>query len=108
MDEDVNPLLIEHLRQRAAFGAKKYGIPLRTFDGRNTIQDALEEALDTAVYLTKLRREWDEIADLLEEAASFIAFLGDQLSVYPKEVTTKLNETAARMRRDVERIQPVD
>lgn len=41
---------------RRAFGIAKYGTPLQRENGRNYTRDALEEALDLAVYLRQDRR----------------------------------------------------
>ena len=41
---------------RRAFGIAKYGTPLQRENGRNYTHDALEEALDLAVYLRQDRR----------------------------------------------------
>ena len=45
--------VIADFKARDDFGRKKYGVPLMTEDGRDTLQDAYEEALDLAVYLKK-------------------------------------------------------
>ena len=45
------------LDERDAKGRKTYGGTLFANNGRNAIQDALEEALDLAVYLTQLAIE---------------------------------------------------
>lgn len=50
-------LLIADIKARAAFGLRKYGQPLRGFNGRNTLRDAYEEVLDLAVYLRQLMYE---------------------------------------------------
>ena len=46
MNEDVIPIVHQWIDGRDAEGTIKYGQPLRTFDGRNTDTDAIEEALD--------------------------------------------------------------
>lgn len=50
---DVQQALIRALRERREHGIRKYGQPLMTEDGRDTLRDAWEEALDLACYLTK-------------------------------------------------------
>ena len=45
------------IKARAEEGKKKYGTYLFNHDGRNTYMDAAQEALDLAVYLTKLDNE---------------------------------------------------
>ncbi|MFD7835544.1 hypothetical protein [Streptomyces sp. NPDC059761] len=55
--EPVQERLIEMIKQRRALGIQRYGRPLETFNGRNPLQDAWEEALDLATYLTQLQME---------------------------------------------------
>jgi hypothetical protein len=52
-NENIWDLVIADMRGRDAFGYMKYGRHLKPFDGRRTLQDAYEEALDLAVYLKK-------------------------------------------------------
>ena len=49
--QDVTPALIRDLEERSAVGTHKYGRPLSTFNGRQALQDAYEEALDLTQYL---------------------------------------------------------
>ena len=53
--------LIEMLRARQMVGLERYGKPLTPLDGRNNLQDALEEALDLAAYLAKEKLEREAI-----------------------------------------------
>lgn len=46
-------LVIADMRERDAFGREKYGKPLRAGDGRRTLRDAYQEALDLTVYLRR-------------------------------------------------------
>lgn len=46
-------LVVADMKERDAFGREKYGKPLRAADGRKTLRDAYQEALDLAVYLRK-------------------------------------------------------
>ncbi len=62
MAGSVTDALIEHLRARSEFGQVKYGRYMEPFDGRDTLLDALEEALDLAQYLQKARMERDQLA----------------------------------------------
>lgn len=52
--------LIPDMRARHELGMSRYGVPLRPFNGRNALQDALEEALDLAVYLYQAYLELPE------------------------------------------------
>jgi len=47
------------LRARLALGVRKYGTPLESHNGRDALQDAWEEALDTMVYVMQLKLESD-------------------------------------------------
>lgn len=120
-DEDVIPMTVAFLRERLGaeaepavalimardkFGQAKYGKPLRTFDGRKTLKDRAEEIADDLNYTIKFMDEWGEVAGLLEETAEFIEVIEPQLTCYPEEVIEELRETAARMRRDIDRIEP--
>lgn len=49
--DDVLPELINDLKARAAVGLVEYGFPLQTHNGRDPLNDALQEALDLAMYL---------------------------------------------------------
>lgn len=44
-------LVIEEMRQRDALGRQRYGTPLQPHNGRDSLRDALDEALDLVVYL---------------------------------------------------------
>jgi hypothetical protein len=52
-------LVVRDMHGRDALGMRKYGRPLQPHDGRDTLQDAYEEALDLAVYLRKAMLERD-------------------------------------------------
>jgi hypothetical protein len=49
------------LKARELQGIKTYGTSLQPFNGRNAVQDALEEAMDLVVYLTQLKIEMDHV-----------------------------------------------
>lgn len=50
-------LVIADMRERDQAGRAKYGVPLQAGNGRNSMVDAYQEALDLAVYL---RQEIEE------------------------------------------------
>lgn len=52
-DAEVWPLVLADIDARQKFGLEKYGVPLRTNDGRKSLVDAYQEALDLVVYLRK-------------------------------------------------------
>lgn len=54
MTDPIFDLVIADLRQREAQGAETYGkARMMAGDGRDSLRDAYEEALDLAVYLRK-------------------------------------------------------
>jgi hypothetical protein len=55
--EEVTPLAIDYLKARAEKGAQKYGSRLKTFNGRSSLVDALEESADLFQYLFQKCRE---------------------------------------------------
>lgn len=59
MPNDVFRLLKKDLDARNANGFKTYKKPMTAHDGRDTLQDAFEEALDLVVYLKKMLIERD-------------------------------------------------
>lgn len=111
MSEDVIPMVHAFIDSRNDAGMGTYGKPLTTFDGRNTIRDAQEEAGDLLNYLTKWAAEWPVIANLLDQAADFVGYFE---SLFPGEVdryiqrggapvtADQLVVTAGRMRGDVD------
>lgn len=56
-DVEVWPLVLKDIEARMQFGMAKYGVPLRTNDGRNSLIDAYQESLDQTVYLRKAIEE---------------------------------------------------
>lgn len=52
-DEDIK----RALEARAAAGVKKYGTPLRTHNGRDAREDAVQELLDALMYLAQAEME---------------------------------------------------
>lgn len=49
----VEPWLLALIIERDEMGRRKYGVPLRVWDGRDAVADAMQEALDLAVYLQR-------------------------------------------------------
>ena len=49
--QEVLPHVIKDLEDRVAYGIKEYGHPLETFNGRDALWDAYQEALDLVMYL---------------------------------------------------------
>ena len=53
----MHELVIADLQSRLEVGVKRYGQPLRAFNGRDPLQDLYEELLDACVYLRQLMEE---------------------------------------------------
>lgn len=53
MSDDITDLVIEDIKRRREVGIATYGHSLRAHDGRDSLLDAYEEALDLAQYLKK-------------------------------------------------------
>lgn len=49
--EPITDLLIKDLLERKEFGTRKYGEPLKAFNGRDPLVDAYQELIDLLVYL---------------------------------------------------------
>ena len=54
---DITPLVCRDLELRSEHGVRKYGRPLRAFDGRDGLVDLYDELLDAAVYARKCLHE---------------------------------------------------
>lgn len=52
-------LLVQELNERKKIGIITYGTPLQAFNGRDSLRDALDEALDLCVYLRQAIEERD-------------------------------------------------
>lgn len=56
---EVMPLVVADLLRRSAQGARKYGRPLQTHNGRDALWDLYEELLDAVQYLRQAIEERD-------------------------------------------------
>ena len=54
---NVLPAVIDDLKQRDIVGTKKYGTTLQTHNGRDSLMDAYQEALDLVMYLKQALME---------------------------------------------------
>lgn len=100
--KDITDVLVARFRKRRDHGTVKYGKTLLPWDGRNTAEDALEEALDLAVYLQKLVIERAETAGLLRKAADYAD--PDKDSWFWPERHIELRAMADRLSADIPRI----
>lgn len=55
----VYEYVLRDIQERVAAGEKKYGTKLMTFNGRDALWDAYEEALDLVMYLRQAILERD-------------------------------------------------
>lgn len=68
---DINRLVHQDLMARGIKGAKKYGVPLRPFNGRSALVDAYQEAMDQVLYLRQAIEEQSDVStfDGFQQAA---------------------------------------
>lgn len=78
----MHDYVIEEVRKRKELGLREYGTLLQPNNGRDMLQDCLEEIIDLAVYLAseiherrELRAERDGLKNELEEALREVRFL---------------------------------
>lgn len=57
----ITPLVIRDLLDRQDFGFEKYGTVLKSYNGRNALFDAYQEALDLCLYLRQLIVELEDV-----------------------------------------------
>jgi hypothetical protein len=65
---DITSLVIDDLELRAKKGVETYGKRLSPFNGRNSLIDAYQEALDLGVYLKQRLIEEDTFLQELNKA----------------------------------------
>lgn len=59
----VDDLVVDAVRARSAMGVEKYGTMLMTFNGRDALEDAAQEAVDCAKYLIQCLEEERTLTD---------------------------------------------
>lgn len=62
----AHDLVIQELQARKDFGLEKYNTPLTILNGRRPERDALDEALDLAVYVQCIQQEMQYLRIALE------------------------------------------
>ena len=62
---EVWPELLIYMESRVGLGESRYGTRLKTNNGRDALQDAIDEACDLLFYLmqVKMERELDKESD---------------------------------------------
>lgn len=63
--ESIQSLLIRDIEDRIKVGIERYGTPLQAFNGRDSMLDAYEEAVDQATYLKQVMVERAGMAAVL-------------------------------------------
>jgi hypothetical protein len=71
----VHELMIDDIKERLALGISRYGDGLKALNGRDTVLDAYEEALDHAVYLRTYMEERAEMLAIAEGVWSRLTML---------------------------------
>ncbi|MCD4717440.1 MAG: hypothetical protein K8R45_11975 [Desulfobacterales bacterium] len=56
---NVGDFVLQDIHARMEAGKQKYGTPLQTFNGRDALWDAYQEALDLVMYLRQAILERD-------------------------------------------------
>lgn len=83
--------LSQIMEKRNQFGIEKYGVPLSSFNGRNSLQDAFEEALDLVVYSSqsymenKNKKHAKMFEELLEAAFNSLILCFKALKIVEKK-----------------------
>lgn len=69
--QDVHDLAVEHaietMNRQHAKGIEKYGQPLLTFNGRDTVRDIREELADVHKYIEVLIQQHNQMRQMLFE-----------------------------------------
>lgn len=73
----VQHVVISDIEARIALGVERYGTPLQTFNGRNGLVDAYEEALDLAIYLRQVVLEREEAVKALDFIETYVVVDSD-------------------------------
>lgn len=81
----VGERLIELIRERTKLGMEKYGEPLTTHNGRDSMLDALQESIDLNQYLMQALMELEgEVKRLSEEQIGSLATFLLEYGAVPK------------------------
>lgn len=73
LQECNHPTIVELVKERDAFGRKKYGQPLMTEDGRNTLEDIRQEFGDLIQYMWKgIMKQKSEFINIKKNDEDFI------------------------------------
>lgn len=73
--EHIADLVIQDIQKRKQLGVENYGTPLQAFNGRDSLQDAYEEAMDEVFYIKQAILEKEELIKCLEKLHIAVAEL---------------------------------
>lgn len=88
----VQDALIAAIENRKQLGITRYGSPLMTHNGRDALQDAWEESIDLAAYLTQMRMER---YDVTAERDRYRAAIEKALAWMPHTLSTAADPDSA-------------
>jgi hypothetical protein len=100
-------MVVADLDTRKQMGVKKYGVALQPSNGRDSLQDAYEEALDLCVYIkNEIRHRESLSADLASARAANKAMYEriNRMGLEAEERDRRHKETIAALRRELEEI----
>lgn len=83
------------LAERANKGIETYGRSLETFNGRDALQDAIEEQVDGLQYLVQAQMEREETEELLEEINIYLKSIALSIVGLPFDQNKRLRERIA-------------
>ena len=63
----VQDEIVELLKNRKSFGLQKYGVALQAFNGRNPLNDAIQEKEDFIFYICQAIQEGLDVDDNLKD-----------------------------------------
>lgn len=78
----VQDMVIEDIERRKAMGLAKYGTLLQPMNGRRTLVDAYQEALDQTQYLRQAIEEENVLAAALEDLVTECEAAGRDVKAY--------------------------
>ena len=81
-------LVLADMAARDDLGRRRYGVPLQPHNGRDSLRDAYEEALDLVVYLRQAIYERDDRAEALKALVAHVGELGGTL---PDDLARRLD-----------------
>lgn len=95
---DVFTEVFNDMKARRQYGIKEYGMPLKTNNGRDAINDLLQEQYDSFVYTKQLQMEIDDETEDLKRVAFLVC--GDipdaMMPLNKSKVSTIIKKILAR------------